>query len=153
MVRAAFRIDRSSRWPVCFGLVLLLSACQTVPPVPFRPDDPQSLIGEWSGQGTDPGGGSERWAGAIVLTITRVEGDRVFGTLELWCGGGLSCMHAHTHRTRTVQGTLCGNELKLGPFDVVVDGIHMTGRRASRIWLGYVRLTKRTDAPPGPKEK
>jgi hypothetical protein len=94
----ADRIGQSSRWTV--GLVLLLSACQTVATVPFRSDDPQSLIGEWSGQGTDSGGGTEKWAGSIVLMITRVEGDRVFGTPELWCGGGLSCMHAHTHRTR-----------------------------------------------------
>jgi hypothetical protein len=141
---------KSSCSAVTFGLALLISACQTVAPVPFRPDDPQTLLGEWSGEGTDPGGGSERWAGKNVLTIARVEGDRVFGTLETWCGGGLSCGHAHTHRTRIVQGTLRGNELKIGPFDVVVDGLYMTGRRASSIWLGYVRLTKRTAESPQP---
>jgi len=131
---------------VCVGVALLVSACQTA--APFRPDDPQSLIGEWSGESTDPGGGIERWSGENVLTITRVEGNRVFGTLESWCGGGVSCSGAHTYRTRTVQGTLRGNELKIGPFDVVVDGVYMTGRRASPMWLGYVRLTKRPTGTP-----
>lgn len=139
---------KSSRSAACVGLALSFSACQTAATVPFRPENPQSVIGEWSGQGTDPGGGSERWAGAIVLTITRVEGDRVLGTLEKWCGGGVSCGGARTHSTQTVEGTLRGNELKIGPFDVVVDGLHMTGRRSSRSWLGYVRLTKRSSGTP-----
>ncbi len=38
------------------GVALLIWACQTA--APFRPEDPQSLSGEWSGQGTDPGGGA-----------------------------------------------------------------------------------------------
>jgi len=151
---------KSSPSAVSFGLALLISACQSVATVPFRPDDPQSLIGEWSGQGTDPGNGSERWAGTLVLEITRVEGDRVLGTLQIWCGGGDSCGHAHSFRTRPVQGTLRGNQLKIGPLDVVVDGLYMTGRRKSSISLGYARLTKRTSGasqrasgippPPGP---
>jgi hypothetical protein len=131
---------------VCVGVALLVSACQTA--APFRPEDPQSLVGEWSGEGTDPGGGIERWSGEHVLTITRVEGNRVFGTLESWCGGGVSCAGAHTYRTRAVEGTLRGNELKIGPFDVVIDGVYMTGRRASQMWLGYVRLTKRSTGTP-----
>ncbi|HKW94195.1 MAG TPA: hypothetical protein VJX92_20095 [Methylomirabilota bacterium] len=119
--------------------------------VPFRPDDPQSLIGEWSGQATDPGNGSERWSGTIVLTVTRVEGDRVFGTFEFWCGGGVSCKGARTyHAPQPVQGTLRGNELKIERLDVVVDGLYMTGRRASQVWLGYARLTKRTSGTPQP---
>jgi hypothetical protein len=128
------------------GVALLVSACQTA--APFRPEDPQSLIGEWSGESTDPGGGIERWSGENVLTITRVEGDRVFGTLERWCGGGVSCGYAHDYRTRTVQGTPRGNELKIGPFHVVVDGVYMTGRHESPMWLGYVRLTKRSSGTP-----
>jgi hypothetical protein len=130
---------------VCVGVALLVSACQTA--APFRPEDPQSLIGEWSGEATDPGGGIERWSGEHVLTITRVEGARVFGTLESWCGGGVSCGGARTYRTRAVEGTLRGNELKIGPFDVVIDGVYMTGRRASQMWLGYARLTKRSGTP------
>ena len=136
------KLHTSWRSAASFGVALLISACQTVAPVPFRPEDPQTLIGEWSGEGTDSGGGRERWSGKNVLTITRVEGDRVFGTLETWCGGGVSCGHAHTHRTRDVQGVLHGNELKFGHFEVVVDGLHMTGQRASRSMVGYLRLTK-----------
>lgn len=130
----------------CVGAALLVSACQTA--APFRPEDPQSLVGEWSGESTDPGGGIERWSGENVLTITLVQGARVFGTLESWCGGGVSCKYTHTYRARPVQGTLRGNELKIGPFDVVVDGVYMTGRRASPMWLGYVRLTKRPTGTP-----
>jgi hypothetical protein len=132
--------------PVCAGVALLVSACQTA--APFRPEDPQSLIGEWSGEATDSGSGIERWSGKHVLTITRVEGARVFGSLESWCGGGVSCGGARTHRTRPVQGTLRGNELEIGPFDVVIDGVYMTGRRESRMLLGYVRLTKRPTGTP-----
>jgi len=40
----------------CVGVAVVVSACQTA--APFRPEDPQSLIGEWSGESTDPGGGS-----------------------------------------------------------------------------------------------
>ncbi len=141
---------KSSRSGVCFGLALLVSACQTVAAVPFRPDDPQSLVGEWSGQGTDPGNGRERWAGTLVLTIERVEGDRVFGTLQIWCGGGVSCGHARTVRTRPVQGRLRGNHLDIGPLDVEVDGLYMTGRRRSSSSVGYARLTKQPARTPKP---
>ncbi len=133
----------------CVGVAVVVSACQTA--APFRPEDPQSLIGEWSGESTDPGGGIERWSGENVLTIARVEGDRVFGTLESWCGGGVSCAGAHTYRTRPVQRTLRGNELKIGPFDVVVDGVYMTGRRASTdvAWLREVDKTTHRNSTNG----
>jgi len=143
-MRGRGKLSGSGAW---FGLALFLfSACQTA--APFRPEDPQSLIGEWSGEATDPGSGIEKWSGKHLLTITRVEGARVFGTLESWCGGGVSCGGTRTHRTRPVQGTLRGNELEIGPFDVVIEGVHMTGRRESRMLLGYVRLTKRSTGTP-----
>jgi len=140
---------RSSRSAVCFGLALLFSACQTVPIVPFQPENPQSLIGEWKGDATDPG--SDRWSGVIVRTVTRVEGDRVLGTFEHWCGGGVSCQGARTYGPpRPVRGTLQGNELKIFNLQVVIDGWRMTGRIAVPAGLGYVRLTKRTSGTPQP---
>jgi hypothetical protein len=49
-------------------------------------------------------------AGVIVLTITRVEGDRVLGISEQSSAGAQKL-----HRTRTLEGTLRGNDLTIGP--------------------------------------
>lgn len=78
---------------------------------------------------------------AMVLTITRVEGDRIFGSVESWGAGGGSW--GGLHHTRTFQGTLRGNELTFGPFQLTVDGRRMTGRRTFGEQYAAVTLTKR----------
>lgn len=101
----------------------MVSACQTVATRPDEPLDPQALVGEWRGEYVNHFNTSLR--DVLVVTITRVEGDRVFGTLDQWVlGRGLTM---HGRRTRTVQGTLRGHALTFGPYDFTVDGQQMTG--------------------------
>ncbi len=58
------------------GLAFLLVSA---PEISFALEDPRSLVEEWQEDGA---------AGVVVLTITRVEGDRVHGALEQWDAGG-----------------------------------------------------------------
>jgi len=114
----------------CVGVALLISACQTVAtgpdePVATRPDeppDPQELVGKWRGESVNHFDPSLR--DMLVVTITPVEGDRVFGTFEQWSRG----YKMRGRRTRAVEGTLPGHTLTFGHYDfTVVDGQRMTG--------------------------
>jgi hypothetical protein len=91
---------KTFRSTVCFGVALLVAACQTVDYTRVQPlDNPQSLVGEWRGEAAlehNPGA-----AAVMVLTITRVEGDRVFGSVESW-GAGWGTWGVR-HHTRTFQ--------------------------------------------------
>lgn len=141
---------KSSRSAVCVGLALLISACQTADHTRLQPLEPQSLVGEWSGKSSAHF--DVQWLGDIVLTITRVEDDRVFGTLERWSAGGGG--GGRNYRKRSLQGTLSGNELKIGPLHLTVDGGIMTGRRVGgAVEYADVRLTRLTagtrQAPSG----
>jgi hypothetical protein len=93
---------------------------------PDQPLDPQSLVGEWRGEHY---AGWDRWPNVLVLTITRVDGDRVFGILETWRGEtGFSMGYRHT---RNFHGTLRGHDLTFGPsgaWQLKVYGRRMTGR-------------------------
>ena len=86
------------------------------------PLDPQTLIGEWVGKWTgttSPGhgrhGGRE---GPYSLTINRVEGDRVFATVDF-------------QGTRRIRATLSGTNLAFGneQFQTAlrIDGDQMRG--------------------------
>lgn len=124
------------RSAVYFGIALLAAACQTADYTHLQPLDPQSLVGEWRGQSIAEQ--NTGMAGVIVLTITRVEGDRVFGIWEQWSAG-----NRKIHRTQALEGTLHGNDLTIGPFQLTVDGWRMTGRRTGGEEIADVGLTKR----------
>jgi hypothetical protein len=135
----------------CVGVALLMSACQTVAtapdePVATRPDeplDPQALVGEWRGESVNHFDPSLR--DMLVVTITRVEGDRVFGTFEQWSRG----YKMRGRRTSAVEVTLHGHTLTLGHYDfTVVDGQRMTGHTKD----AEAELTKSTprQTPPVP---
>jgi Biogenesis factor required for ATP synthase 1, C-terminal domain len=88
--------------------------------------DPQVLIGEWRGKWTSgavtggPGPRSGR-EGPFALTITRVQGNVVHGTIEMQ---GV---------TTKIRATLQGNQLRFGneqiQTELTIDGDHMRGTR------------------------
>jgi hypothetical protein len=96
--------------------------------------DPEWLVGEWAGQHFAR---SDHQGDAIYLTITRVEGDQVFGSMELYGHHGIG------HRVRQIRGTLQGNDLTIGPFQLTVYGRRMTGHASIGQQGLDLELTKR----------
>ena len=105
-------------------VIIVASSASTVR---AQPDlDPQSLIGEWRGKWTSgaatggPGPRSGR-EGPFALTITRVQGTVVQGTIEIQ---GV---------TTKIRATLQGNQLRFGneqiQTELTIDGDHMRGTR------------------------
>jgi hypothetical protein len=113
---------------LAFGLLLslcLLAAPAT--PLAAQPAlDPRSLVGEWTGTWTAgaTGGGTGSRAGTqgpYTLAISRVDGGRVFGTIQTrWYSGN-------------IRGTLEDNRLIVASeqyrTELTVDGNQMRGTR------------------------
>jgi|SRR5215475_8624821 len=111
---------------LAFGLLL---ACLTLCPDPLLAQaalDPQSLVGQWTGKwiaaATGGGnGGRGGTQGPYSLTITRVEGDVVFATVE------------YREFSGNVRGTISDNQLTfVGPqfrTELRIDGNQMRGLR------------------------
>jgi hypothetical protein len=98
--------------------------------------DPQWLVGEWAGQHSAR---SDNQRDVIYLTIERVEGSQVFGSMEIYGHHGIG------HRTRQIRGTLQGNDLTIGQaFHFKVYGRRMTGTAPTVGEQGWdLELTKR----------
>jgi hypothetical protein len=62
----------------------------------------------------------DEWSNVMILTITRVEGNTVFGSMELY---------GRFHRVFGIRGTLQGNDLTFGRarYQLRVDGTRLTG--------------------------
>lgn len=112
---------------LAFALVL---ACLALRPIPLvfaqATLDPQSLVGEWAGKwiaaATGGGnGGRGGTQGPYALVITKIEGDRVFATVESREFSG------------AVRGTLADNRLTFaGPqfrTELTIEGNQMRGLR------------------------
>jgi hypothetical protein len=141
MVRAAFGRGKSYWSAGCFA-VALVSACQTVDHTRLQPAEPQSLIGEWTGDFHSPDNVGRN---VFTLIITRVDGERVSATLEVWGGPG----RGRFHHERNIQGTLRGNDLTIGPYYTFrVDGGRMTGVGRHGADVVAIELVKRTGAVP-----
>jgi hypothetical protein len=108
------------RLALCFGIGLLVAACQTAAIIPFRAEDPQALVGEWKGDELLYG---NHWAKPFYLTVARVDGNLVFGSVEFWQGYG----NAGWHRVRPFRGRLQGHELTFGIYQLTVYDRRMTG--------------------------
>jgi len=102
--------------------------------------DPQALIGEWTGrwrQGAVGGpGGRGGTQGPYKLLITKVEGDRVSGSLDTQGFSG------------NVTATLSGNQLSFGndrvQTQLTVDGNQMRGTRSGGgLPTREIQLTKK----------
>ena len=92
--------------------------------------DPQALIGEWNGRWTIGAagggvGGRGGTQGPYKLVITKVEGDRVFATLDTQGFSG------------KITATLAGNTLSFGndrlQTQLTVDGNQMRGTRSGGV--------------------
>jgi hypothetical protein len=94
--------------------------------------DPQWLVGEWDGQAYN--GDDHHVTEVIHLTITRVEGNRVFGSIEVY--------HRFGRRVHPMRGTLQENNLTMGPFNFTVYGRRMTGSGLLGVLRKYLELTK-----------
>jgi len=101
--------------------------------------DPQALIGEWNGRWTQVAGGTGGRGGTqgpYTLVITKVEGDRVSGTLDTQGFSG------------NIMATLSGNQLSFGNDRVhtqlTVDGNQMRGTRSGGgVPTRDIQLTKK----------
>jgi hypothetical protein len=131
-----------SRRVFCSGWVAAVAAGSA--PASFAQGtgvDPQSIVGEWTGTwtagavsgGAGPRGGSR---GPYSLTIARVEGNVVRGTVE------------SQGATANFRGTLSGNQLTFGnervQTELTIEGDSMRG---TRVFTGTrpaaIELTKR----------
>jgi hypothetical protein len=105
------------RWIFTRALFSVLSiALFTSLASPQATVDPQSLVGTWSGNWVASHG--EKNSGQYVLTIERVDGEKVIGKGEI------------TGRRSSefkVNGTLSGNQLSYGRTTLTVDGERMSG--------------------------
>ena len=84
--------------------------------------DPQSLVGSWVGSWTETG--RRALSGRYIMTIDKVEGDRVSGTAEM-VGRRVQVPPFR------VAGTLSGNRLTYGTrvqTELMIDGGRMTGK-------------------------
>ena len=104
----------------------------------LQPVEPQSLVGEWTGNWLAR---DDIRTNTFTLVITRVDGNRVFATLDVWGGVG----HGRFHHERNVQGTLQGNDLMIGPYYTFrVDGWRMNGVGRRGAELKDIELVKRS---------
>lgn len=84
------------------------------------PVDPQSLVGEWSGQWASRGGSSQHMSGPLSMTVTRVEGTAVSASFS--SRGG-----TRGFQIWDSKGNLEGNILRFGNSTYTIDGTTMTG--------------------------
>jgi hypothetical protein len=94
------------RFVVTVLILVMLGLAPSLQGLAQAPLDPQALIGEWVGKWTRtilPGhgryGGQE---GPYALTIDRVDGNHVFGTVN------------YQGQSRTIRANLSGNRLTFG---------------------------------------
>ncbi len=100
--------------------------------------DPRSLVGEW--QGTWRGGTHIReTSGRYSLTIARVDGNAVFGTVD-----GVGAQATFTY---PVQGSVTGNTLRFTnprgiATELVVSGNTMTGTSPGGVARQEIEIMK-----------
>jgi len=127
---------------LAFGLLLACLALHWAPMLFAQATlDPQSLVGEWVGKwiAAATGGGSGGRGGTqgpYSLVITRVEGDRVFATLDTQGFSG------------NIRATLSGDRLTFGgeqfQTELAIDGNQMRGtRRGGGIPAREIQLLKK----------
>ena len=104
------------------------------PAVAQTPVDPQSLIGEWSGEWRWKS--NQKMNGAYTLTIEKVEGTDVSGEGQL---------RGRSNTEFKFRGKLEGNHLTFGKeaqTDLVIDGKTMSGARTGGQNPIDIKLTK-----------
>jgi hypothetical protein len=131
MIHLAFRAV-----PVVVVALMLLTAFSgpLAPAVAQAPVDPQSLIGEWSGEWRWKS--NQKFSGPYTLTIEKVEGTDVFGEAQ---------MRGRNNIEFKFRGKLEGNHLTFGreaQTDLVIDGKTMTGGRSGGQNPVDIKLTK-----------
>jgi hypothetical protein len=108
-----------SRWVMLVFVACVLSFTIIAPLVRAQtPVDPQSLVGEWTGEWVWRARQTDH--GPMSMTISKVEGNTVFASGEY--RGGTRGMQSWTGK-----GTLDGNTLRIGKSTYTVDGNTMTG--------------------------
>ena len=121
-----------------FSALVLAAMVFTTPAWSQAPAvDPQSLVGSWEGDWQ----GVSRQSGRYFLTIRRVDGDAVYGTME-WMGSA-------KQPPFEFKGKLEGDRLvwiradKQAQVEFTISGTTMTGRSTStRLGDSRISLTK-----------
>jgi hypothetical protein len=129
--------DCAKRRCVLAGLAVgVMAVLVSVAGVVAQNVDPQSLVGQWSGNWTEKS--ESKMNGPYYITIERVEGNKVFGRAEV-----------HSMKGKTefqFVGTLQGNRLTFGRdnvTDLTIDGNRMEGTALGRTnWR--VKLNKQS---------
>ena len=120
---------------VAMAVVLLTAVAGLVLPAPAQaPVDPQSLVGEWSGEWQWRSNRQNK--GPYLLTIERVDGATVFGQGQF---------RGRNNSEFKFRGTLEGNHLTFGRdvhTDLVIDGKSMSGSRSGGEAPLDLKLTK-----------
>jgi hypothetical protein len=125
---------------VVLVLAAVAAGCATSDTQPEQ-FNPQSLVGEWSGEWRLPS--VPQITGPYHLTIQAVEGDKVWGTVF----SGSSTLTLSGSRSSALRGTLHGNSLKYGRMEMTIDGNVITGYEPSeRGFAREVRLMKHKSA-------
>jgi hypothetical protein len=121
--------------PVVVVVLTLVIAGSVAPAVAQAPAvDPQSLIGEWSGEWRWKS--NQKFSGPYSLTIDKVEGTDVFGEAQ---------MRGRNNIEFKFRGKLEGNHLTFGKesqTDLVIDGKTMKGGRSGGQNPVDITLTK-----------
>jgi hypothetical protein len=116
------------------AVIILTAAMPSAPAVAQTPVDPQSLIGEWSGEWRWKS--NQKFSGPYMLTIEKVEGTNVFGEGQ---------MRGRNNTEFKFRGKLEGNHLTFGresQTDLVIDGKTMSGSRTGGQNPVDITLTK-----------
>jgi hypothetical protein len=116
---ARMRGDTIGRLTLLFMASVVVVAFLSVSAWSQAPFDPQSLIGEWNGSWKNTK--AQGVAGPYHLKIDRVQGDKVYGQVEI--------SYRDTVKFRLV-GTLDGNRLTFNPenpTELLIEGNQMRG--------------------------
>jgi len=129
-------VVRGALRPVVMAVVLVTAlAGLMLPAVAQTPAvDPQSLIGEWSGEWRWKS--NQKLSGPYLLTIEKVEGTNVFGEGQ---------MRGRNNTEFKFRGKLEGNHLTFGReslTDLVIEGKTMSGSRIGGQNPVDIKLTK-----------
>jgi hypothetical protein len=114
------RVGHRARHALVIALTIAAVFANLVAPALAQaPVDPQSLVGEWSGQWQWKS--NAKHTGPYFLTIEKVEGNNVFGNGQI---------RGSTNTEFKFRGKLEGNRLTFGGSpntDLVIDGTEMSG--------------------------
>ena len=130
--------------PTLLSLLLsvVIIATTVAPALSQAPVDPQSLVGNWSGRWSMRNPQGHQVSGQYDVSITKVEGDKVYAHVDAAGGSGGRGPGAPPVVGDFV-GTLDGNRLTLGNDELTVDGSRMKGRKGGTSFLSEIDLAKK----------